>query len=70
MDPNEALRVIREELRAWNGGAMSTDFDADRLAEHVEALDQWIARDGALPLAWDELGGFNRHIRVSDPIPF
>lgn len=71
MDPNEALRVIRDEIHNWGGGALKGQFDPDRLAEHVEALDEWITKDGALPLAWDSLGGFGRRLpATADSSPF
>jgi hypothetical protein len=58
MDPNANLKEQRE-LAA----KMITDYndsesngidqdDANRLAELVQALDEWISRQGFLPKAW------------------
>jgi hypothetical protein len=63
MDPNATLK----ELRTLAARILSDDvFDDDvapseaearalRLAELVEALDQWLTRSGFLPAAWEGL---------------
>jgi hypothetical protein len=55
MDPNETLAEIREIL--LNGGIGGRNLvksydNGNRLAELVEALDNWISRGGFLPDAW------------------
>lgn len=46
MDPNEALKNLREELSYFEGGAF---------AEQFQALDEWLAKGGALPEAWQKM---------------
>lgn len=72
MDPNKTLAVIRAQIDAWNAGAVTDEFDPDRLAEHVEALDEWMVKGGALPRSWDELAAFGAgyKIAVNDNPPF
>ncbi len=51
MDPNANLaeqRRIRNAIRI----GQYTRNDVDRLAELIEALDEWISRGGFLPEAW------------------
>jgi hypothetical protein len=60
MNPNETLAEIRELL--LNGGIGGRDLvrsydSADRLAELIEALDNWISRSGFLPDAWAKAYG-------------
>lgn len=50
MDPNEALRQIRESASRYLDSGRHVD--AGTLAEHVEALDEWLSRGGFLPDAW------------------
>jgi|GEM_PF-1298127 len=59
MDPNEALRQIREAVSTWRAGAeygWRSEEDSDRcalrLVKHAEALDEWLSRGGFLPAAW------------------
>ena len=50
MDPNEALRKIREAFRAYD---LDNDLDAAEVAlEHFTALDEWLSKDGFLPTDW------------------
>lgn len=49
MDPNEALRRIRELVRP---GAERDDPDGSELSELVAGLDEWLSRGGFLPEAW------------------
>jgi hypothetical protein len=49
MDPNEALRRIRELVTP---GAERTDPDGAELSELVQGLDEWLSRGGFLPQAW------------------
>lgn len=57
MDPNEALRKIREFGRIVRdedaSDAQRYDAATD-LAEHVQALDEWLSRGGFPPEAWVE----------------
>lgn len=58
MDPNEALRMIREAVELMRE-TPNTIADADtyervhRLMDSVEALDEWLSRGGFLPDAWN-----------------
>lgn len=55
MDPSETLRIIRltiAQMRADEHPDIRKAH-ADELAEHVEALDEWLSRGGFLPSAWD-----------------
>jgi len=52
MDPNAALREIRWALSDWRDG-IKDEANFDRLAEHVEALDEWLTKGGFLPGAWE-----------------
>ena len=55
MDPDanlaEQAKLARRILAADDAGDYA-DHDASRLAELVEALDEWIRRGGFLPQAW------------------
>lgn len=55
MDPNEALKEIRQLTAAL----LHEEFEAAggitaavRLAELIEGLDEWLSRDGFLPADW------------------
>lgn len=64
MDPDEALRRIRENIARVNalwdkadekGLSVSTGeitFILLDLSEHAEALDMWLSRGGFPPKAW------------------
>lgn len=52
MDPNANLTEQRRIAQRILKGSMKDD-DANRLAELVEALDEWIVRGGALPKSWE-----------------
>jgi hypothetical protein len=49
MDPNANLEEQRRIARRILDG---DDRDAERLAELVEALDEWLASGGFLPSDW------------------
>jgi hypothetical protein len=54
MDPNETLQIIRNtiaQMRVDEHPAIRKQH-ADDLAEHVEALDEWLSNEGFLPGAW------------------
>jgi hypothetical protein len=60
MDPNVALDVIRElvlEIRY----AVQNDYPvvilAEKLADQVSDLDEWLAGGGFAPQAWRPAGG-------------
>jgi len=65
MDPDktltDALEAAREvaDLSAPMGpaGAQALAVSAERLAEAVLALDEWIAKGGYLPARWRPSGG-------------
>ena len=58
MDPNETLRRLRALAATILGDHENPDGngvdqdDAAALAEHVNALDEWITRGGFLPEPW------------------
>jgi len=58
MDPNEALFYARQSaeriLACVDDSEPIDDFDAIRLAESLQALDQWIAKGGFLPKRWNK----------------
>lgn len=47
MDPDTCLAEIRELV-----AQSLTEDDDTRLAEHVQALDEWLSRGGFLPAPW------------------
>lgn len=49
MDPNANLAVVRRLAASILDGERDL---ADSLAEHVQALDEWLSRGGFLPSAW------------------
>lgn len=64
MDPDEALRRIRELAAELLDNYPGTDFlpssnyetDATALAEKVQDLDGWLSRGGFAPQAWQPRG--------------
>jgi hypothetical protein len=52
MDPNETLRKIRELLAAHRRQGYLGESDTADLVEHVEAMNGWLGKGGALPQAW------------------
>jgi len=50
MDPNETLRRIRAELDQ----AEWTSETIEHVAEHFQALDEWLSKGGSLPESWDQ----------------
>jgi hypothetical protein len=72
MDPDANLKeqrsLAREILARWDDCAddgtltesqtIALAFKANRLAELVEALDQWITAGGFLPAAWQRSDTF------------
>lgn len=57
MDPNEALRQLREAIKdlrlAQDLGSNDDEIAAGhQVAEHAEALDQWLSKGGSKPLDW------------------
>lgn len=60
MDPDANLREQRELSARILGSIIMGSYtqdelerDAERLAELVESNDEWLARGGCLPKAWD-----------------
>jgi hypothetical protein len=51
MDPDATLSEMRE-LANDLGATGSFEGDADRLAELVQALDEWLSKGGFFPKAW------------------
>lgn len=68
MDPNATLaemvglaELIQKDYEDEDGNGVDQD-DANRLAELVEALNNWILKGGFLPKAWREANeGFNHN---------
>lgn len=59
MDPETNLKDQRRLAeRILNGDG--DESDAYRLAELVEALDEWIAKGGFLPARWKRRAGSHR----------
>lgn len=59
MDPNANLaeqKRIARRLLALDRPLVEIAADASRLAELVEALDEWITKGGFLPSAWTSKG--------------
>ena len=56
MDPiaclDEIRRLVHEINTARDLDLPVDESDAYALAEHIEALDEWILNGGALPDAW------------------
>ena len=50
MDPNETLKQIR--IRVADTLA-DRDVSVIKLAEHCEALDEWLSKGGFSPTDWD-----------------
>jgi hypothetical protein len=55
MDPTQNLKEIRELCGAFERTPQECSAnDAVRLAELVDALDDWICRGGFLPRQWQQ----------------
>jgi hypothetical protein len=52
MDPNATLQEIRELVSGILHDDEPTDERTDRLAELVQALDEWLSKRGFLPVQW------------------
>jgi len=55
MDPNACLERIRRLVKSQLQGDGDEDEYAE-LAEHCEALDEWLSKGGFVPLPWAEEG--------------
>lgn len=51
MDPNMALRLMRENAKAVIDDP-SSSFEARQLAEQFEGLDAWLSAKGFKPKSW------------------
>ena len=59
MDPNEALRQIREAIRDLDEASRGHGDlleSAMRVADLVSGLDHWLSKGGFLPEAWQRKG--------------
>jgi hypothetical protein len=56
MDPNQTLANIRAIIRDLPGEPIISDYInlADELIEHVQALDEWLAKGGFPPNDWNQ----------------
>jgi hypothetical protein len=53
MDPNEALRIIREaRAELFSEGEPYDPETVRTLIEHVDALDVWLSKGGFKPTDW------------------
>ena len=54
MDPNEALKAIRILVKSILSDETDGNDGQDLvdLAEHVQALDEWLSKGGFLPDSW------------------
>jgi hypothetical protein len=52
MDPNAALAEMRELAHDLLNGTDTFTTSAYEIAEHVQALDEWLSKGGFLPNAW------------------
>lgn len=54
MDPNELLKMIREDIQEADNAKSTDDFihHSARLSEHVKYLDEWLTRGGFVPGEW------------------
>jgi hypothetical protein len=66
MDPDEALRVLRElmplirtdyRIEAAAMGEPAEPYSEDIAADAFEALDEWLSRGGVPPEAWLTVNG-------------
>lgn len=59
MDPNEALKMIRQHTYDWEDGCVAymshdeLDKFLAELVEHVIALDEWLTNGGFRPDDWN-----------------
>lgn len=53
MDPDEALRQLRECLKALQDVEDPDGAEVAFLLERFEALDTWLTGGGFLPQAWE-----------------
>jgi hypothetical protein len=54
MDPNEALRHIRNIVMLHETSDLHDPLEAmNSLVGYVQALDDWLSRGGFLPEAWN-----------------
>jgi hypothetical protein len=54
MDPNQTLHDLRSALAEYRvaTSVSAADDAAERLAEHIQALDDWLSTGGFLPTDW------------------
>jgi hypothetical protein len=58
MDPNQTLHDLRTAVADYRTATSvsAADDAADRLAEHIQALDRWLSMGGFPPAAWQPTG--------------
>jgi len=61
MDPNEALKDAREaadnlfaQFDSEDPSSSAIEQEAHMLAERFAGLDEWLSKDGFLPMDWDK----------------
>lgn len=54
MDPDQALKEIRQLISDWNDfvNVEEAVAFAESLTEKLDGLDQWLSKGGFLPTAW------------------
>jgi hypothetical protein len=54
MDPDETLRIIRQTIKQMRVDEEDNVFEAhaQEVAEHFEALDEWLSKGGFKPKEW------------------
>src|SRR3954452_24708952 len=67
MDPNEALRIIREAIAEFDLDAGSGAVE-DTIVENFIALDTWLSSGGFKPLAWENFGGLKTPEAPEKPV--
>lgn len=71
MDPDECLRELREQLAVWRETTSMTEriVATEKIAELFEALDDWMSKDGFLPIQWQRFRGSAVRVRLGKPEP-
>lgn len=54
MDPNETLRITRDEIKKASNARTTEEYSdhASAAMDAMEALDEWLSKGGFLPEPW------------------
>lgn len=55
MDPEEALKRLRQLVKIHMGGDGLDAHEIDRMVTTFQGLDEWITKGGFLPADWQAL---------------